>query len=276
MPLILAIEPDRRQASQLTAMVRERLGAELVLADSAERALASLGSRVPDLILTSALLSTKDEAALADRLRSLETAAAHVQTLTIPVLDTPRPRSNPARGMLSALLGDRQQPESTPDGCDPAVFADQCGAYLERAEAEKHTLQNGRSAGWQDGKTDGWQDRKTEESGDPEIEVDLAPLLDESVVEQLTAAMEAVDSNQHVDYATSLASIDASAIEPAPVRPQPKARKERARLTEVSTNFFDPSECGFAALLAKLDEITHLASPLPGVDPLAGSFDATR
>jgi hypothetical protein len=31
--------------------------------------------------------------------------------------------------------------------------------------------------------------------------------------------------------------------------------------------FFDPAQCGFSALLAKLDEITHVASPLPAADP---------
>ena len=49
MPVILAIEKDRQQITQLTSIVRE-LGAELVLAESAERALAALGHRVPDLI----------------------------------------------------------------------------------------------------------------------------------------------------------------------------------------------------------------------------------
>ena len=34
MPLILAIEPDRRQASELTAIVRGQLHAELVLGES--------------------------------------------------------------------------------------------------------------------------------------------------------------------------------------------------------------------------------------------------
>src|SRR5437867_9374646 len=137
MPLILAIEPDRHQASQLTAVVRGRLRAELVLADSAERALAALGDRVPDLILTSALLSTKDEAAVADRLKELEGAAAHVQTLTIPVLGAPERRATPGRGVLSALLGDRGPAPAAPDGCDPAVFAEQRAAYLEHAAAEQ-------------------------------------------------------------------------------------------------------------------------------------------
>ena len=51
MPVILAIESDRRQRSQITSIVRG-LGAELVLAESADRALASLEQRVPDVILT--------------------------------------------------------------------------------------------------------------------------------------------------------------------------------------------------------------------------------
>jgi hypothetical protein len=136
MPLILAIEPDRRQASQLQAVVRGRLHAELVLADSAELALANLGSRIPDLILTSALLSPKDETALGERLRALDGAAAHVQTLTIPVLATGKSRLDGGRGgVLSALRLGRGH-LSASQGCDPAVFAEQCRGYLERAAAE--------------------------------------------------------------------------------------------------------------------------------------------
>jgi hypothetical protein len=138
MALILAIEPDRRQASQLNSMVRGRLRAELVLADSAERALAALGDRVPDLILTTALLSPKDEVALGERLRKLDGIAAHVQTLTIPMLASPRSQASSGGrgGVLSALIGDRPQ-SAMIEGCDPAVFAEQCAAYLERAAAER-------------------------------------------------------------------------------------------------------------------------------------------
>ena len=136
MPLILAIEPDRRQANQLTAVVKARLHADLVLGESAERALAALGDRVPDLILTSALLSPNDEVVLGERLRAFDGAAAHVQTLTIPVLAPPRPRVRAkAGGMLSALRRGKARP-AAPDGCDPAVFAAQCAEYLERAVTE--------------------------------------------------------------------------------------------------------------------------------------------
>lgn len=136
MPLILAIEPDKRQAAHITSMARHRLHAELVLADSAERAFAALGDRIPDLILTPALLAPQDEAAVADRLRQLDERAAHVQTLTVPLLAAPR-RSSPARGMLAALR--RERPGASADGCDPEVFAEQITAYLERAAIERKT-----------------------------------------------------------------------------------------------------------------------------------------
>src|SRR5581483_155593 len=138
MALILAIESDKRQVNYLTAMVRGRLHAELVLGDTAEGALERLGDRVPDLILTSALLSPKDEQALGDRLRRLNGVASHVQMLTLPVFAPPASRQGaPQRGgVLSALLGDRNQP-SAPDGCDPAVFADQCKEYLRRSADER-------------------------------------------------------------------------------------------------------------------------------------------
>src|SRR3954471_12070839 len=140
MALILAIEPDRRQAGHLKAMARGRLHAELIVKDAAEQALAALGDRVPDLVLTTAFLSPKDESALADRLRALDGRAAFVQTLTIPMLASPthERRSTRAAGMLSALLGDKTADEPL-DGCDPAMFAEQCREYLVRAEGERAT-----------------------------------------------------------------------------------------------------------------------------------------
>ena len=97
MSVILAIESNQQQIAQLTAIVRG-LGAELVSAKTAERALAALGDRVPDLILTPPLLLPKDEFALTDRLRELGTAALHVQMLSVPILASP---SAPARDKRS-------------------------------------------------------------------------------------------------------------------------------------------------------------------------------
>jgi hypothetical protein len=136
MSLILAIEPDRRQASQIAALVRSILHAELVLADSADRGLRGLGQRLPDLILTSALLSPGDEASLADRLREFDAASSHVQTLTIPVLAASSGEAMSNGGVLGRLRR-RVQLRSAPDGCDPAVFAQQITEYLERSAADR-------------------------------------------------------------------------------------------------------------------------------------------
>ena len=96
MPLILAIEPDRRQAAQLSVVVRKRVHAELILVDTTERALDAIGNRMPDLVLVPALLSPQDDAALAAALRVIA-AAARVQMLTIPVLGAPRPAAGGGR-----------------------------------------------------------------------------------------------------------------------------------------------------------------------------------
>src|SRR6185436_6864065 len=135
MPIILAIEPDRRQAAHVSAIVRHRVGAELILADTTEGALDAIGNRVPDLVLVPALLSPQDDAALAAALRVIA-VAAHVRTLTIPVLSSGIKRSPDAGGGLLAKWRKRAaSPE--PQGCDPAVFGEQIAAYLEEVAAER-------------------------------------------------------------------------------------------------------------------------------------------
>ena len=72
MPIILAIEPDRRQAAHVSAVVRQRVGAELILAETTEGALDAIGSRVPDLVLTAParvlVAARRGETTLADAL----------------------------------------------------------------------------------------------------------------------------------------------------------------------------------------------------------------
>lgn len=134
MPLILAVEPNANQAQQLTALVRQHLKAELVTAASADAALAALGPRVPDLILTPALLGLRDEAALTGRLRELGSAAAHVQTLAVPIL-----ASAPARPAAGGLLGRKRDRSDATEtvGCEPSLFAEQIQIYLDRAAVER-------------------------------------------------------------------------------------------------------------------------------------------
>src|SRR5688572_1653878 len=136
MPLILAIEPDKRQSSQLASVVKG-LQAELVQRANAADGLAALHGRVPDLVLTSSLISPRDDSALAAHLRELGAAAAHVQTVTIPLLGSAAPK-RAKLGMLAALRREKPQAPMT-DGCDPDIFAEQVRQYLATAEEQKVT-----------------------------------------------------------------------------------------------------------------------------------------
>src|SRR4051812_22428299 len=138
MAIVLAIEPDRRQAAHLAAIVRHQVHAELLIADTTEGALDAIGNRIPDLVLVPALLSPQDDAALAAALRVIA-AAAHVRTLTIPVLAT-ETKTEPRAGLLSRWRRGRDASQA-PDGCDPAVFADQVTAYLAEAAAARALMQ---------------------------------------------------------------------------------------------------------------------------------------
>ena len=135
MSIILAIEPDRRRAAQLTGMARAHLRAELLVAASAAEAVEALDGRVPDVLLTAPLLPSQEEAAMAEHLRQLGAAAAHVQTLTIPLLAGAGDRDRP---VLSAFRRDRSN-RSEPEGCDPKVFAEQITDYLREARERRDT-----------------------------------------------------------------------------------------------------------------------------------------
>jgi len=139
MPIILAIEPDRRQASRLASVVRQRVGAELILAETTEGALDAIGNQIPDLVLVPTLLSPQDDAALAAALRVIATAA-HVHTLTIPVLAADS--RHMSREGRSSWWRRGRGASQTPDGCDPAVFAEQITAYLREAAAERESLES--------------------------------------------------------------------------------------------------------------------------------------
>jgi hypothetical protein len=141
MSLIIAIEPDRDQAAQLKDLIRRHTAAELILADTTDHAISAIAQRIPDLVLIPAFLSPEDDEALTSALRSTQ-AAAHVQTLTIPVLGTPQTPKSVPQSVLSRLLGDQPRPAS-PDSCDPKLFADQITDYLERVAKDRPLSGNG-------------------------------------------------------------------------------------------------------------------------------------
>jgi CheY-like chemotaxis protein len=128
MTVILAVEPDPRQASHLSSVLRGRRNTEVVIARSADTAIESIAGRVPNVLLTSPLLSPQDETRLADWLRELGPSASHVQALTIPILAPKAAEESPQRGLLASLR--RRTPNPGPHGCEPKMFAEHVAAYL--------------------------------------------------------------------------------------------------------------------------------------------------
>ena len=136
MALVLAIEPDTRQADIVKYIVRDLVQAELILVASREEAIAAIDQRLPDVILLTALLSPRDEDELVAHLRRLG-AAEHLQTHTIPLLSGSRSTEQSSRG--GGLLGKfRKKKEAEPiAGCDPEMFAAEIRAFLARADELK-------------------------------------------------------------------------------------------------------------------------------------------
>ena len=130
MALVLAIEPDRHQASAVQRIISERHLAELVLVDTKDAALTAIAQQIPDLILVTALLAPGDEDELVGCLRALDDAS-HLQTLTIPQLAAP-PESHSLMRRLFKQLAHGGEKERL-IGCDPAIFAEEIATYLERA-----------------------------------------------------------------------------------------------------------------------------------------------
>ena len=119
MALVLAIEPDHRQATILKRIVREKVHAEFVHVDSRDAAIAALQANIPDVILVTALLSPRDEEELFAHLRTLD-GADFVQTHTIPQLASGRAdQDGKSGGGLFGKFRRKKEPAEAMPGCDP-------------------------------------------------------------------------------------------------------------------------------------------------------------
>jgi CheY-like chemotaxis protein len=287
MSVILVVEPDSRHAAQLAAMARKHLTSELVMADSADRAVAAMADRVPDVLLMSSLLSRQDEATLAAWLRDLGPAAAHVQEMTIPILaGTSRPVPK-RRGVLSGLRKERDDSAAT-EGCGLDEFARQVSAYVGFAYAHRgiaepvveppppfqvETLSlppepeivpiKTRAVERIGDDEDGWVpialDGAWEEPAPPQ-RLALTPVADNKELLVAAAAPEPVEIVGPEPESIAVGEQQPVAIAaPAPQAPKTRktnSRKRRTKPTQDDWGLFDPDQCGFAALVAKLDEIT--------------------
>ena len=73
---VLALEPDPTQAAALKLVVRDRVGAEFVVAESKDAALAAIRDGA-GLILLTALISPRDETEIADLTGSSKAPSTH-------------------------------------------------------------------------------------------------------------------------------------------------------------------------------------------------------
>lgn len=138
MPLVLAIEPDLRQATILKRIVREKVHADVSVVDSPDAAIGAIRIQIPDVLLLSALLSPRDEDELIAHLRTLD-GADHIQTHTIPQLAATaadQEDSGRGRGLFGAFRRKKENAQQT-SGCDPDLFAEEISAYLQRAAEKK-------------------------------------------------------------------------------------------------------------------------------------------
>lgn len=141
-PLVLAIEPDLRQAAIVKRIVKEKAFADIVVVDSRDAAIAAIGSAIPDVLLLSALLSPRDEDELMGHLRTLENAG-HIQTHTIPQLASALGPGDgrASRGLFSSFLR-KKEPEPAATGCDPDLFAEEIRVFLQQAAEKKRELRD--------------------------------------------------------------------------------------------------------------------------------------
>ena len=138
MALVLAVEPDHRQAGILKRILRDVVHADLVVVDSRDAAIAALQARVPDVILLTQLLSPRDEQELVAYLRTLS-GAGHIQTHTIPQLaSTAADMEQKSGGLFGKLLGKKEAaPKLLMGGCDPDLFADEIRTFIQTATERK-------------------------------------------------------------------------------------------------------------------------------------------
>jgi hypothetical protein len=133
---VLAIEPDSESGAALRHALASHMSAELVIVAGVDDALASIATRIPDLILTSTFLAPRDEATLSEYLRR-RADLSHTQVITLPqfmVTDCHEPDRTESGDGVVLRFRPRRTPQITP-GCVGTTLRQQVEDYLEQARA---------------------------------------------------------------------------------------------------------------------------------------------
>ena len=113
MAQILAIEPDPEKIVILRRLVNEKVGADVIVADSIASAISTLDISPPDVILTSSLLSPGDDQRLAEHLRRYP-SLDHLPVLMLPPL-AGADDSDASKTLVSRLFHRRRAPVTAYD-----------------------------------------------------------------------------------------------------------------------------------------------------------------
>jgi CheY-like chemotaxis protein len=123
-PRILAIEADPDRRLELERFLRERVNAEVAVADSASTALRAIHFQPPDLVVASMLLPPREDAQVMSHLNAIDDASRPA-VLVVPPLHAPEPPSA-ARRLLHRLGLRRLAPF-------PLYDADAIGSRIQEA-----------------------------------------------------------------------------------------------------------------------------------------------
>jgi hypothetical protein len=258
-PLVLAIEPDLRQAAIVKRIVREKALADVAVVDSRDAAIEAMRTCMPDVLLLSALMSPRDEDELIAHLKTLDNAG-HLQTHTIPQLASALQPGGErgGRGLLSAF---RKKKDLGPaNGCDPDLFADEIRVFLKRAAEKKLQLQDSNHTA---------PDMRPSPAGTTKV---VAPDDDAAAASQASSWSSPFEWKPGASWSRSAPSPEPpAAVVSAPIaRPAPPAAEFAAPVAEVSAPIASP-ELPAAEFAAPVAEVF---APIASPEPPAAEFAA--
>src|SRR5215467_3475365 len=139
--LIVALHRDPTQSTALRTALTELVDAHIVVAASVSEALDVIDAGTPDLILVDPLIPPREADGLSGYLALLPDAA-HVQTISAPIIELPSERESSLdvatwRSRLRRRLWRRWRSRevSTKPSWNPEAFAGEVAAYLSVALA---------------------------------------------------------------------------------------------------------------------------------------------
>lgn len=125
---VLAIESDPSRVAALRHVLSRYVSADFQIVHSLNDALTSIDERIPDLVLTSALLPPRDESAIVLRLKELP-GTRHLQIITTPYfIDS----EDPSTGRNVLNFWNRRRSTLHPF-CDSETVGSQIEEYLAQA-----------------------------------------------------------------------------------------------------------------------------------------------